>query len=112
MLSLLPMDSSSVLLGGTLSPGPALPLLGHLHLLAKDPRPQFWMWRRQYGNVFSLYMGGRLVVVLASHSAIREALVTFTDVFSNRPYSFAVDYITKKKGDQYMRNMLKVNISD
>ncbi|KAL8615086.1 hypothetical protein ACOMHN_009162 [Nucella lapillus] len=107
MLSLPPMDSSSVLLGGisyafdkTSAPGPALTLLGHLHLLAKEPRPQFWMWRRQYGNVFSLYMGGRLVLVLASHSAIREALVTFTDVFSNCPYSFAVDYITKKKSDQ------------
>ncbi|KAL8615087.1 hypothetical protein ACOMHN_009163 [Nucella lapillus] len=116
MLALPPMDSSSVLLGGVCvlcvlwwlstrrppglppGPGPALPLLGHLHLLAKDPRAQFWTWRRHYGDVFSLYMGGRLVVVLASYSAIREALVTFTDVFSDRPYSFIVDYITKKKG--------------
>ncbi|KAL8615093.1 hypothetical protein ACOMHN_009169 [Nucella lapillus] len=116
MLALPPMDSTSLLLGGVCvlcvlwwlstrrppglppGPGPALPLLGHLHLLAKDPRAQFWTWRRQYGDVFSLYMGGRLVVVLASYSAIREALVTFADVFSDRPHSFAVDYILKKKG--------------
>ncbi|KAL8615097.1 hypothetical protein ACOMHN_009173 [Nucella lapillus] len=97
------LDPTTVLLGGVCvlcvlwwlstrrpqglppGPGPALPLLGHLHLLDKDPRPQFWTWRRQYGDVFSLYMGGRLVVVLASYSAIREALVTFADVFSDRP---------------------------
>ncbi|KAL8615080.1 hypothetical protein ACOMHN_009156 [Nucella lapillus] len=114
VLSLL--DPTSVLLGGVCvlcvlwwlstrrppglppGPGPALPLLGHLHLLAKDPRPQFCTWRRQYGDVFSLYMGGRLVVVLASYSAIREALVTFADVFSDRPHILIVDQIAKNKG--------------
>ncbi|XP_076441361.1 cytochrome P450 2B4-like [Babylonia areolata] len=79
-------------------PGPALPLLGHLHLMPKDPRAQLWTWRRQYGDVFSLYMGGKLVVVLASYSAIREALVTFADVFSDRPHSFLIAQISKNKG--------------
>ncbi|KAL8570718.1 hypothetical protein ACOMHN_039153 [Nucella lapillus] len=78
-------------------PGPALPLLGHLHLLTKDPRPQFCTWRRQYGDVFSLYMGERLVVVLASYSAIHEALVNFADVFSNRPHTF-MSKMFKNKG--------------
>ncbi|KAL8600943.1 hypothetical protein ACOMHN_030600 [Nucella lapillus] len=78
-------------------PGPSLPLLGHLHLLAKDPRPQFCTWRRQYGDVFSFYMGGKLVVVLASYSAIREALVTLADFFSDRP-QFYVSKFIKNKG--------------
>ncbi|XP_076441007.1 uncharacterized protein LOC143280261 [Babylonia areolata] len=82
-------------LGG---PGPALPLLGHLHLMPKDPRAQLMTWRRQYGDVFSLYMGGKLVVVLASYSAIREALVTFADVFSDRPHDFNMDQVIKDKG--------------
>ncbi|XP_076441364.1 cytochrome P450 2U1-like isoform X2 [Babylonia areolata] len=79
-------------------PGPALPLLRHLHLMPKDPRAQLWTWRRQYGDVFSLYMGGKLVVVLASYSAIREALVTFADVFSDRPHLLIMDQIAKNKG--------------
>ncbi|KAL8615082.1 hypothetical protein ACOMHN_009167 [Nucella lapillus] len=114
VLSLL--DSTSLLLGGMCvlcvlwwlstrrppglppGPGPALPLLGHLHLLAKDPRAQFWTWRRQYGDVFSLYMGGRLVVVLASYSAIREGLVALADVFSDRPSTFMMDQIANNHG--------------
>ncbi|XP_076440233.1 cytochrome P450 2B4-like isoform X1 [Babylonia areolata] len=79
-------------------PGPALPLLGHLHLMPKDPRAQFLSWRRQYGDVFSLYMGGKMVVVLASYSAIREALVAHADVFSHRPHTFIFDELTKSNG--------------
>ncbi|KAK7500084.1 hypothetical protein BaRGS_00008631 [Batillaria attramentaria] len=79
-------------------PGPALPLLGHLHLLDKDPRPKFREWRRQYGDVFSLYMGGQLVVVLNGYHVIKEALVKNADVFSDRPYSFLNDRIDENKG--------------
>jgi len=100
------LDSTTLLLGGVLvlsllwwlstrrpaglppGPGFALPLLGHLHLLDKDPRTQFRAWRRQYGDVFSLYMGGRLVVVLNGFPVIKEALVKFGDVFSDRPRVF------------------------
>ncbi|KAK7500081.1 hypothetical protein BaRGS_00008628 [Batillaria attramentaria] len=79
-------------------PGPALPLLGHLHLLDKDPRPKFREWRRQYGDVFSLYMGGQLVVVLNGYHVIKEALVKHADVFSDRPSSFLNDKIAKNRG--------------
>nr|KAG5708847.1 hypothetical protein BaRGS_009256 [Batillaria attramentaria] len=79
-------------------PGPALPLLGHLHLLDKDPRPKFREWRRQYGDVFSLYIGGRLVVVLNGYQTIKEALVKNGDVFSERPSIFVYDRLAKKKG--------------
>lgn len=79
-------------------PSPALPLLGHLHLLKRDPRDQLSAWRQKYGNIFSLYMGGRLVIVLNSYPVIREALVKFADVFSDRPHVFFTDVITKNKG--------------
>ncbi|KAK7465115.1 hypothetical protein BaRGS_00037694 [Batillaria attramentaria] len=60
-----------------LPPGPgfALPLLGHLHLMGKDPRATFRKWRRQNGDIFSLYMGRQLTVVLNGHKIIKEALV-------------------------------------
>ncbi|XP_076465274.1 cytochrome P450 2B4-like isoform X3 [Babylonia areolata] len=111
------LDPTSLLLGGVVvllcllwwlstrrppgtppGPGRTLPLLGHVHLLAKDPRSQFMAWKRQYGDVFSLYMGSKLVVVLASYSAIREGLVKFADVFSGRPHSLLMTRIAKYKG--------------
>ena len=83
-------------------PGPALPLLGHLHLMEKNPLAQFNTWRRHYGDVFSLYMGGRLVVVLNGFPVIKEALVKFADVFSDRPHLFMFEKIGENKG--YMAN--------
>ena len=119
MSALTLLDPTTLLLGGVLvlsllwwlstrrpaglppGPGFALPLLGHLHLLDKDPRAQFRAWRHQYGDVFSLYMGRRLVVVLNGFPVIKEALVKFADVFSERPHMFLVDRITKRKGDLF-----------
>lgn len=68
-------------------PGPwlAVPLLGHLLLMMKkDPRQQFAAWRRQYGDVFSLYLGSQLVVVLNGYKVIKDALVKHADAFSDR----------------------------
>jgi len=112
------LDPTTLLLGGVLvlsllwwlstrrpaglppGPGFALPLLGHLHLLDKDPRAQFRAWRQQYGDVFSLYMGGRLVVVLNGFPVIKEALVKFADVFSDRPHIFTMDRLCENKGNE------------
>ncbi|PVD29113.1 hypothetical protein C0Q70_11710 [Pomacea canaliculata] len=82
-------------------PGPwlAVPLLGHLLLLMKkDPRQQFAAWRRQYGDVFSLYLGSQLVVVLNGYKVIKDTLVKKADVFSHRPDSLLLDIITDSKG--------------
>ena len=112
------LDPTTLLLGGVLvlsllwwlstrrpaglppGPGFALPLLGHLHLLDKDPRVQFRAWRQHYGDVFSLYMGGRLVVVLNGFPVIKEALVKFADVFSDRPHIFTMDRLSENKGNE------------
>ena len=124
MSTLFMPDLMTLLLGGVLSlsllwwlstrrppglppgPGPALPLLGHLHLMDKDPRAKFRAWRRQYGDVFSLYMGGRLVVVLNGFPVIKEALVKFADVFSDRPHTFTFDRINNNEGRSYPKSVL------
>ena len=80
-------------------PGPALPLLGHLHLMERDPRARFQQWRRQYGDVFSLYMGSRLVVVFCGYRVMKEAFVKMADVFSHRPHMFITDKISKNMGE-------------
>ncbi|KAL8604729.1 hypothetical protein ACOMHN_017688 [Nucella lapillus] len=111
-----PLDMTSMLVGGVLAltflwwrstrrpagippgPGLALPLLGHLHLLERDPRAKFSQWRQQYGDIFSLYLGNHLVIVLNGYSVLREAFVKCGEVFSDRPHMFITDRISKERG--------------
>ncbi|PVD29103.1 hypothetical protein C0Q70_11700 [Pomacea canaliculata] len=82
-------------------PGPwlAVPLLGHLLLMMKkDPREQFAAWRRQYGDVFSLYLGSQLVVVLNGYKVIKDALVKNPNAFSDRLHTYINDLITDSRG--------------
>ncbi|PVD29094.1 hypothetical protein C0Q70_11691 [Pomacea canaliculata] len=90
-------------------PGPwlAVPLLGHLLLLMKkDTLEQFAAWRRQYGDVFSLYLGSRLVVVFNGYKVLKEALVNNADTFSDRPHFPLLDFATKSKGSYKLPRLL------
>ena len=40
---------------------------------------------KKYGPVFTLHFGFQKVVVLTGYEAVKEALVTFTDEFVDRP---------------------------
>ena len=58
------------------------------------------IWRKKYGDVFSLYLGNRLVIVLNGYTAIREALVTQSHIFSGRPENVLVfDTVNKRRGE-------------
>ena len=72
--------------GSPCGPGFAVPCLGHLCRMKKDPRQLFRKWRQKYGNIFSFYVGHQMVVVLNEFSVIKEAFVTMSDVFSHRPH--------------------------
>jgi cytochrome P450 family 2 subfamily J len=65
-----------------------LPVLGHLHLLSGDTRPRMKKWKKQCGDIYSLYVGSTLVVVLNNYDLIKEAFVKKADVFSDRPPYF------------------------
>ncbi|XP_059161774.1 cytochrome P450 2D15-like [Physella acuta] len=65
-----------------------LPVVGHLLSLDKDPREQYKRWRQKCGDIFSLYLGEKLMVVLNGYDVIHEALVTRGDEFSDRPRMF------------------------
>ncbi|RWS29934.1 ecdysone biosynthesis protein-like protein, partial [Leptotrombidium deliense] len=67
---------------------PALPLIGHLHHLAKfadNPWDGFDSFRKRYGNVVSLQLGDKRCILVSSFAAIKEVLITRGDVFANRP---------------------------
>ncbi|XP_025099201.1 cytochrome P450 2B4-like [Pomacea canaliculata] len=67
-------------------------------MMKKDPREQFAAWRRQYGDVFSLYLGSQLVVVLNGYKVIKDALVKNPNAFSDRLHTYINDLITDSRG--------------
>ncbi|KAG8511378.1 Cytochrome P450 2B11 [Galemys pyrenaicus] len=71
---------------GCLPPGPRpLPLLGNLlQMDRKGLLKSFLKLRDKYGDVFTVYLGPRPVVMLCGTEAIREALVDHADAFSGR----------------------------
>ncbi|XP_069799541.1 cytochrome P450 2C18-like [Dendropsophus ebraccatus] len=67
-------------------PGPTpLPLLGNILQLNIKAMPQSLMTlAKTYGDVFTIYLGSRRVVVLHGCDAVKEALIDHAEVFSKR----------------------------
>ncbi|XP_030004967.1 cytochrome P450 2U1 isoform X1 [Sphaeramia orbicularis] len=51
-----------------------------------------------YGNVYSLFVGSHLMVVLNGYEVLRDALSNHPEVFSDRPDVPAITLMTKRKG--------------
>ncbi|XP_052569084.1 cytochrome P450 2B1-like [Peromyscus californicus insignis] len=85
---------------GHLPPGPRpLPLLGNL--LQMDRRGllnSFMQLREKYGDVFTVHLGPRPVVMLCGTKAIREALVDQAEAFSGRGTVAVVEPILQGYG--------------
>ncbi|XP_067674111.1 cytochrome P450 2J6-like [Haliotis asinina] len=82
-----------------LPPGPALlPFVGNALSMGTDPRVLFKNLRQKYGDIFSLYVFHKPLIVLNGYNVIKEAIVKNADVFSDRPHSFITDFIAKGKG--------------
>lgn len=71
-------------------PGPpTLPILGNLHQIPKARRHiQFEKWARQYGSVYSLMLGTKVMIVLNTEDAIRELVDKRGAIYASRPESF------------------------
>ena len=80
-------------------PGPPiLPIVGNLFSMASaDPLANFARLRKKYGDIYGIYVGKELNVVLNGYDVINDALVKQGTLFSRRPQMpFAkavVDYI-------------------
>ena len=84
-----------------LPPGPRfrLPLIGNLYDVDTDIRKFLRRYRKQYGDIYSLYFGNKLVIVISGYSYLKEAFVKNGDIFSDRPKGHDIfTEITNGKG--------------
>jgi len=82
-----------------LPPGPwTLPLIGSLPFLGLDIRKPLRKMAAKYGDVFTIYLGSRRVVVLNGYDVIKEAFLKNGHVFSGRPDIFFISGLTKGYG--------------
>ncbi|KAI0430783.1 cytochrome P450 [Xylaria sp. FL1042] len=68
-------------------PGPpTLPLIGNLHQMPKgNGHLQFQKWAEEYGPIYSLMLGTKVVVVLSSDVAVKDLLDKRSAIYSSRP---------------------------
>ncbi|OQV16081.1 Cytochrome P450 2U1 [Hypsibius exemplaris] len=65
-------------------PGPtAIPLLGNLLSMGRRPEYKVLEWKKKYGDIFSMYSGRKLAVVLSDFYTVRK--VFNEDVAAGRP---------------------------
>ncbi|KAL5795448.1 hypothetical protein ACOSQ2_000268 [Xanthoceras sorbifolium] len=83
-----------------LPPSPfALPILGHLHLLAPIPHQALHKLSTRYGPLIHLSLGSVPCVVASSPETAKEFLKTHETSFCERPFTTAVDYLTYGSAD-------------
>lgn len=72
--------------GGKLPPGPTpLPIVGNLlQLNLKDLPASFCKLAKEYGPIYTLYLGPRPTVVLHGYDVVKEALINQGDEFLGR----------------------------
>ncbi|XP_035684687.1 cytochrome P450 2U1-like [Branchiostoma floridae] len=70
------------------------PFFGHLFSLGRAPHLKFTEWRRLYGDVFTVRMGLKDVVILNGYTMVKDALVSRSELFASRPTSYIFDLLT------------------
>ncbi|KAL3351911.1 hypothetical protein AABB24_020145 [Solanum stoloniferum] len=97
-------------------PGPkGLPIIGHLHLLGKNPHHDFLKLAKTHGPLMYVRLGLVPTIVVSSADTAEKFLKTYDHIFATRPYNEAAQYlaygqknlITGKYGP-YWRNMRKL----
>lgn len=73
-----------------LPPGPpTLPIVGNLHQIPKkDVHIKFKEWAEQYGDMYSLMLGSKRMVVLNSPRVVKDLLDNRSTNYSSRPDAY------------------------
>ncbi|CAG8978781.1 hypothetical protein HYALB_00011046 [Hymenoscyphus albidus] len=71
-------------------PGPpTLPLIGNLHQIPNQKRHlQFEKWAQEYGPIYSLMLGTKVMIVLNSDLAIKDLVDKRGAIYSSRPQAY------------------------
>ncbi|XP_059286831.1 cytochrome P450 71AU50-like [Lycium ferocissimum] len=97
-------------------PGPrGLPILGHLHLLGKNPHQDLQKLAKKYGPIMYMRLGLVPTIVASSADAVEKVLKTYDHIFASRPHNEACQYLAYgqknlifAKYGPYWRNMRKL----
>ena len=92
-----------------LPPGPRvrLPLIGNMLDVNQDMRKFLRKYRRKYGDIYSLYFGNELTIIIAGYSKLKEAFVKNGNIFEGRPNSrHLTNDITKGRGTKNTHKVL------
>ncbi|RUS79528.1 hypothetical protein EGW08_012696 [Elysia chlorotica] len=75
---------------GKLPPCPVRPwpLVGNMFSIGEDMREQLMVWHKQCGDLYSLYYGSTLVIVVNGWTTIKEVFVRQSAASSDRPKVF------------------------
>ncbi|RDX77546.1 Isoflavone 2'-hydroxylase, partial [Mucuna pruriens] len=94
---------------------PALPLIGHLHLIKEPLYQSLHNLTDKYGKIIFLKLGTRKVLVASSPSAVEECFTKNDIAFANRPKTLAakhLNYNSKTIGfasyGDYWRNLRRL----
>ncbi|GAA6077625.1 cytochrome P450 1A1 [Tachysurus ichikawai] len=79
-------------------PGPKpLPLIGNVLELGCNPHLSLTAMSKQYGPVFQVQIGTRLVAVLGGSEVVRQALIKQGEEFAGRPDLYSFRFISEGK---------------
>ncbi|KAK7289983.1 hypothetical protein RIF29_04068 [Crotalaria pallida] len=75
-------------------PGPTpLPIIGNLNLMEKPLHRFLQFMSKKHGDIFSLWFGSRLAVIISSPTAFQECFTKHDLVLANRPMNLSGKYI-------------------
>ena len=96
-----------------LPPGPLfrLPIAGNMYAVEPDMRKFLRKYRKKYGDIYSLYLGTKLVIVIAGYEKIKEAFVKNGKVFDERPHHDTI-FDTFVKGNGKIKLCISVCAED
>ncbi|RYC66039.1 hypothetical protein CHU98_g182 [Xylaria longipes] len=77
-------------------PGPpTLPIIGNLHQIPRERRyVQFEKWAREYGPIYSLMLGTKVMIVLNLDLAIKDLVDKRGTIYSSRPDAYIAQDIS------------------
>ena len=73
-------------------PGPIpIPIIGNLHLLGKSPHVSMKEISRKYGDIYRIYFGSELAIVVTHIDLALEGLIQKGAEFAGRPKTYTLD---------------------